>query len=133
MKIAVSLLLLSDEKMLTQFLAHAMVFDLVWILGVIMGNLHWLFALGAFVIISENGKRPVWHFLVVVGMLWAAVDLEFFMGLVFAPMLIFVSLNWLVRIFIKDTSLEKHGMKIIVFLFFLTAFINTFLFDLSGI
>ena len=118
--------------MLTQFLVHAMAFDLVWILGVIMGNLHWLFALGAFVIISKNGKRPVWHFLVIVGLLWAAVDLEFFMSLVFAPMLIFVSLNWVVTIFIKDTSLEKHEMKIIVFLFFLTTFINTFLFNLSG-
>ena len=119
--------------MLIQFLAHAMAFDLVWILGVIMGNLHWLFALGAFVIIAENGKRPVWHFLVTIGLLWAAVDLELFMGLAFVPMLIWVPLDWGVRIFIKDTSLEKHGMKIIVFLFCLGAFINTFLFNLSGV
>ncbi len=119
--------------MLTQFLAHVMTFDLVWILGVIMGNLHWLFALGAFVIIAENGKRPVWHFLVIVGLLWAAVDVEHFMGLAFAPMLVWVPLDWSVRIFTKDTSLEKHGLKIIVIIFFIAAFINTFLFDLSGI
>ena len=118
--------------MLTEFLAHAMAFDLVWIVGLIMGNLHWLFALAAFVIIAEDGKRPVWHFLVIVGLLWAAVDLELFMSLAFAPMLIWVPLDWSVKIFIKDTSLEKHGMKIIVFLFCLMAFINTFLFDFPG-
>ena len=113
---------MSDEKMLIQFLAHAMSFDLVWILGVIIGNLHWLFALGAFVIISENGKRPVWHFLLVIGLLWAAVDLEFFMSLVFVPMLIFVPLNLAVTIFIKDTSLEKHGLKILVTAFLFLTF-----------
>ena len=118
--------------MLTQFLAHAMAFDLVWILGVIMGNLHWLFALGAFVIITNTGKRPVWHFLVTVGLLWAVVDLELFMGLAFVPMLLWIPLDWTVKTFTKDTSLEKHGMKIIVFLFCLLTFINTFLIDLPG-
>jgi len=47
-------------------------------------------------------------------------------------MLIFVPLDWTVKIFTKGTSLEKHGMKIIVFLFCLLAFINTFLIDLPG-
>ena len=119
--------------MLTQFLAHALAFDLVWILGVIMGNLHWLFVLGAYVIIAENGKRPVWHFLVIVGLLWAIVDIEHFMSLAFVPMLIFVPLDWGIRIFIENTSLEKYGLKLIVIVFFILTFINTFLFDLSGI
>ena len=118
--------------MLTEFLAHALAFDLVWIVGLIFNNLHWLFALGAFVVIANNGKRPVWHFLLTIGLLWAIIDLELFMNLAFAPMLIFVPLNWSIRIFTKDTSLEKHGLKIIVVVFLLLAFVNTFLFDFPG-
>ena len=72
-------------------------------------------------------------FLLIIGLLWAAVDIELFMNLAFAPMLVWVPLDWSVRIFTENTSLEKHGLKIIVVLFFLAAFINTFLFDLSGI
>ena len=97
-----------------------------------MGNLHWLFALGAFVIISQNGKRPVWHFLVTVGLLWAILDVEHFMHLAFVPMLIFVPLDWTIKLFIENTSLEKHGLKIIVTTFLLLAFVNTFLFKFPG-
>ncbi len=118
--------------MLTEFLAHAMAFDLVWIVGLIFNNLHWLFALGAFVIIANDGKWPVWHFLVIIALLWAIVDVELFMNLAFFPMLLWVPLDWGIRIFTENTSLEKHGLKIIVFLFCLMAFINTFLFEFPG-
>ena len=118
--------------MLIEFLSHAAALDLGWIVGLILGNLHWLFALGAFVIISHNGRRPVWHFLVIFALLWAIVDMEHFLQLAFVPMLIFVPLDWTIRIFLENTSMEKHILKVIVGVFLLLTCINTFYFSLPG-
>ncbi len=118
--------------MLIEFLSHAAALDLGWIASFILGNLHWVFAFGAFVIISHSGRRPVWHFLVIVALLWAIVDMEHFLQLAFVPMLIFVPLDWSIRIFMENTSMEKHILKIIVLVFLFLTFINTFYFRLPG-
>ena len=118
--------------MLLEFLSHLVSFDFVWIVGFILGNLAWLFALMAFVVISHNSKRPIWHFLLIVALLWAIVDLEHFLQLAFVPLLIFVPLDWGLRIFLENTSLEKHIMKIVVTVFLFLTFINTFYFPLPG-
>jgi len=107
-----------------------MSFDFAWIITFIMGNLHWLFALFVFVVIAHDGKRPIWHFLVVVALLWAIVDIEHFMSLAFVSIIIFVPVDWTTRIFIENTSLAKHELKIIVVIFMVLTFINTFFFNL---
>lgn len=109
-----------------------MSFDLVWIVDFIMANIHWLFAFFMFVIIAQGGKRPVWHFLVVIALLWAIVDLEQFLHLAFVPIIIFVPADWTLRVFLKDTSFEKHELKIIVVVFLLLTFINTYFVKMPG-
>jgi len=110
-----------------------MSFDIAWIVDFIIANLHWLFAFSMFVIIAHNGKRPVWHLLVLVGLLWAIVDLEHLLGLVFVSIIIFVPTDWILRTYLEGTSLQKHELKIIVIVFLLLTFINTFYFKLPGV
>ncbi len=107
-----------------------MSFDFVWIVTFLSNNIHWFFALFMFVVIAHNGKRPIWHFLVIVALLWALVDIENFMHLAFVSIIVFVPVDWTIRLFLENTSLEKHELKIIVFVFLALTFINTFYFNL---
>jgi len=119
-------------KMLMEFLSHALALNLGWIAMLIFGNLHWLFALVAYVLIANNGKRFLWPFLLTMGLLYAVVDIKAMFALVFASMILFIPVNFLLEAFLKNTSLEKHQLKIIVVLFFVFTFTNTFLFRLPG-
>ena|SRR3989344_3543348 len=118
--------------MLLEFLSHAMSFDMVWIASLIMGNLHWLFAISAFVLISNGGKRWLWPFLTMFALLWAIVDFAGIMGWIMVPIIFFtVVVSFLMQIFINGTILEKHSLKIIVVLFLALSFVHTFLFSLE--
>jgi len=118
--------------MLLEFLLHALSFDLGWIAMLILGNLHWVFALFVYVGILSKGKRTVWPFLMLVFSLYAAVDLAGLAGWIFVPILIFIPLNFLLAIYLEGTSLEKHSLKITFFLFFFFTFIHTFYFKFPG-
>ncbi len=118
--------------MLLEFLSRALAFDLVWISELILNNLHWAFILLAYVVIASNGKHGFKNFVFLVLLLYAAVELEQMQGLVFVPLLVFIPVNFVLEIFLKDTALEKHQLKIIVFLFFFVTFIHTFFFRLPG-
>ena len=104
-------------------------FDFPWIAGLVLSNLHWVFALAAFVVISHNGKRSIWQFLIIVAMLYAIVDIGHIGGWIFAPLIIFVPLNFIITLFTESPALLKYQLKIIIFAFFLLAFINTFYFS----
>ena len=84
-----------------------MSFDFAWIFSMIMANLHWLFALFMFAVITHDGKRPIWQFLVVVALLWAIVDIEHFMSLAFVPIIIFVPVDWTIKAF-RHAQLKLH-------------------------
>lgn len=117
--------------MLLEFISHAMAFDLVWIASLIMNNLHWLFALVAYVVIAHNGKRPIWQFLLVITLLWAITDFTGMMGWVMVPLLTFMIISFVMPHFIDGTALEKHSLKITIILFLMLSFVHTFLFNLE--
>jgi hypothetical protein len=118
--------------MLLEFLSHALAFDLAWIASLLLNNLLWVFILLAYVVIASNGKHGFKNFVILTLLLYAAVELEQLQGLIFVPLLIFIPLNFVLEIFLKDTSLEKHQLKIIIFLFFSVTFLHTFFFRLPG-
>lgn len=114
-----------------EFLSHAMTFDLIWIASLIMNNLHWVFALVAYVVIVHNGKRPIWQFLLVVALLWSIVDFVGILGWIMVPILTFMIISFVMPHFIDNTALERHSLKITVILFLALSFIHTFLFSLE--
>lgn len=116
--------------MLFEFLSHLLSFDLVWIASLILNNLHWVFALIAFVVISGNGKRWLWPFLCTIGLLWAIVDFLGIMGWLLVPIATFVIIQFFMTIYFENTRLEKHFLKIVVIVFLTLSFINTFYFHL---
>lgn len=117
--------------MLLEFLSHAMAFDLVWIASLIASNLHWVFALMAYVVIVHKGERPIWQFLLVVALLWAITDFTGMAGWVMIPLLTFVIISFVMPHFIDDTILHKHSTKITVILFLALSFVHTFIFSLE--
>lgn len=115
--------------MLLEFLSHAMSFDLPWIASLIMGNLHWLFALGAFVVIAEKGKKPVWHFLVLIGFLYAFLDVMELGGWIMVPMIILAPLQIGIGLYFEEgTWMQRNFVKVVTVLIFVLSFINTFYF-----
>lgn len=117
--------------MLLEFLSHAMSFDLVWIASLIMGNLHWLFALGAFVVIAEKGKKPVWHFLVLIGFLYAFLDVMELGGWILVPMMLLAPLQISIGLYFEEgTWAQRNFVKIVTVLIFALSFIHTFYFPI---
>lgn len=117
--------------MLLEFLSHAMSFDLAWIASLIMGNLHWVFALGAFVVIAEKGKKPVWHFLVLIGFLYAFVDVMELGGWILVPMMLLVPLQLFIGLYFDEgTWMQRNFVKIVTVLIFALSFIHTFYFPI---
>jgi len=121
------------NKMLLELLSHLLAFDLKWAAMLILGNLHWVFALFAFTFIAEKGKRPVWHFLTVVGLLYAFGDILGITSWVLIPAIIWATFQLFLGIFFhKDSWARKHEIIIIVPFLLITAFINTFFLAFPG-
>ena len=118
--------------MFIEFMSHVLSLDLPWIAGFILGNLHWVFALFAYVIIAGQAKKPVWSFLLLMGGLYAALDIAGLAGWIFVPLLIFLPMNLVISIFLEGTVFQKHATKILWAAFFVLAFINTFYFRFPG-
>lgn len=119
--------------MLLEFLTHAMAFDLAWIVQLVMGNLHWLFALMAFVFIAEKGHRPVWHFLVLIGFLYAFLDVMEMGGWILMPMIILAPFQIGFGLFFKEgTWPQRNFVKILTVLILVLSFVHTFIFTLPG-
>jgi len=120
--------------MLLEFLSHLLSFDFVWIASLIMNNLHWLFALMAFVVIAEKGKRPVWHFLVLIGFLYAFVDVMAIGGWILAPILIMTAFQFFLGLYFPEGSWpQRNFIKIVTVAFFVVSFIHTFFFRLPEV
>ena len=62
--------------MIIEAFTHAFALDLGWFIGMLLGNLHWLFVLIACVFIFMDGKKYVLGFLWLVLILWAFLDFE---------------------------------------------------------
>jgi len=117
-----------------EFISHAMAFDLAWIAGLILGNLHWLFAIAAFVIIAEKGKRPVWHFLVMILFLYAFLDILDLGGWILVPMFFLMALELLIGLYFPVGSwAQRNFVKIVTVLIFTLSFIHTFYFPIPMI
>ncbi|MCX6798647.1 MAG: hypothetical protein NTW59_00950 [Candidatus Diapherotrites archaeon] len=119
--------------MLVEFLSHLLSFDLNWIAGLIMNNLHWLFAFAAFVIIAEKGHKPVWHFLAIVGLLYAFSDILNLAGWILVPFIIALPVQLFVGLFFPEGGwVQKRFAIIVTFLLMALSFINTFYFSFLG-
>ncbi len=116
--------------MVLELLSHLMSFDFVWVAGLVLNNLHWVFAIFAYVFISDGGKKPVWLFLSTIILLYAFVDFFDIAGWVFVPIGLFLIIQFVMTIFFENTSLEKHYLKLVVVVFVVLSFIQTFYFDL---
>ncbi len=117
--------------MLLEFLSHAIAFDLAWIASLILGNLHWVFAIGAFVIIAEKGKKPIWHFLLIMGFLYAFLDVMELGGWILAPLIVLVPIQFFIILYFPEGSWpQRNFVKIVTVLFFALSFIHTFYFRL---
>ena len=120
-------------KMLLETLSHIMAFDFVWVAALILNNLHWVFALFAFAFIEEKGHRPVWHFLLTVGLLYAFSDIMGLAGWILIPAIVYVTFQLAFLIYFPEGSWpRKNFTKIIVVFLFVTAFINTLYFRFPG-
>ena len=119
--------------MLLEFLSHLMSFDLVWIVELVLRNLHWVFAIAAFAVIAEKGKKPVWHFLVLVFFLYAFVDIMEIGGWILVPMLLLMILQLGIGLYFEESSWpQRNYVKIVVVLIFALSFVHTFYFALPG-
>lgn len=115
--------------MLLEFLSHAMAFDLGWIVSLVLGNLHWVFALFAFTIIAEKGKKPVWHFLVLMGFLYAFLDVMELGNWIMIPMLSLFTIELFIGLFFEDgTWMQRNFVKVVTVLIFALSFVHTFYF-----
>ncbi len=113
--------------MLLEFISHALAFDLNWIAALILNNLHWVFALFAFVFIAEKGHRPVWHFLVFTGLLYAFGDILGLTGWILIPFILAGPFQLGIGLYFPEGSWPRRNFTIIVAIFLMvTIFINTF-------
>lgn len=115
--------------MLLELLSHLLSFDFVWVAGLMLNNLHWVFAIFAYVFIAGEGKNSVWAFLSTVILLYAIVDLFGFLAWVFVPVGLFLIVQFVMEIFFENTRLEKHYLTLVVAIFVVASFIQTFYFD----
>lgn len=122
--------------MLLEFLSHAISLDLGWIANLLFTNIHWIFAVFAFVVLADSkggsGKKFVWKFIVTMGLLYAAVDIGSLAGWAFPTQMVFIPINFGITIFTENTRFQKHFIKIVVVVFFLLSFINTFYYSFPG-
>ena len=106
-----------------------MSFDIPWVASLVMGNLHWVFAIFIYVFISSDGKSPLRGFLGTVLLPYAIVDLFAIAAWIFVPVGIFTIVQFIMSIFFENTSLEKHYLKIVVALFVMLGYVHTFYFE----
>ncbi|MBN2067797.1 MAG: hypothetical protein JW744_04985 [Candidatus Diapherotrites archaeon] len=119
--------------MLLEFTSHLLAFDLNWLVMLILGNLHWVFALFAFTFIAEQGKRPVWHFLIAVGGLYAFSDIMGLLGWIFAPFFIIVAFQIFLMAYFPEGSWPRKNFVKIVYVFLpIICFIATFYYIFPG-
>jgi hypothetical protein len=111
--------------MLLEFLARLMSFDIIWIVTFVMGNLHWLFAIGATVYIFYDKKRFLLPFIFTVGLMWAALDFSNVSGWTFTVS-VFLAVYYISRIALIVFASEIKGLKdmlpVVFTLHFLTIF-----------
>ncbi len=114
--------------MLFECLTRLFAFDIGWWTQLFLGNLHWVFAMVAYFVITKGEKAKIFPgFIFLMGMLYALFDFfalsgktSFTRGNMFVWMLFKMPL----LVFISGTALEKHSSKLLIF--FLITF--TFLF-----
>ena len=113
--------------MLIESLSHILAFDLPWVVWLIANNLHWLFALMCFVVIAEKAKKPVWTFLVLIGLLYAFGDLMEFGGWIMPSFLVILPFQFFLGLCFPQGSWVQKRFAILATIFiFVAAFINTF-------
>ncbi len=96
--------------MLVEFLAHLVEFDFIWIVGLIMGNLHWLFAFAAAAYIFFDCKRLVMPFILVVGICWTAGDFSAASGWTWTVP-VFLGIFYISRIAVLTFCVEIKSLK----------------------
>ena len=116
-----------------ELLSHLLSFDLFWVAALMLDNLHWVFAIFAYVFISGGGKKPIWGFLSTVILLYAIVDFFEFTAWVFIPIGLFTVIQFLMTFFFENTRFEKHYLKIVVLVFVTLSFIHTFYLELPWV
>jgi len=115
--------------MFIESMTHILALDLNWLVWLITNNLHWLFALMCFVILAEKSKKPIWTFIVLIGLLYAFVDVMDLGGWIMAPMLIVLPFQLFIGLFFPEGSIFQKKFAIIATIFiFVASFINTFYF-----
>jgi len=82
-----------------------------------------------FVILAEKSKKPIWTFIVLIGLLYAFVDVMDLGGWIMAPMLIVLPFQLFIGLFFPEGSIFQKKFAIIATIFiFVASFINTFYF-----
>lgn len=112
--------------MFLEFLSHAISFDWVWIVELVLNNLAWVFVLAAFAFINHDGKHWFWAFIFLVGLLWVFGDFIRYLGWLMVPFVLFIPLQMAMMTFFKGTRLQKRELPIIVIVFFALAFVFTY-------
>ena len=109
-----------------------MALDFAWIAGLILSNLHWVFALFAAGFLFYDGKKAIMPFLTIVFLLWAFFDFSAVTGWAFA-VAGFIALHYISRVaimtFCEDVEKLRDILPVIFVLQFLTVFVifNIFL------
>ncbi len=119
--------------MIVEALSQLVAGNLSWFVDIVMNNLHWTFALLAFVVITltEVGvkKNHLRNFIFLVGFLYAFSSLADLTGLVLISAGIFLIFQLVILIFWHDSWAKKHPLaqlSFIVFLFLLLSMLVTF-------
>ncbi|MDD5163072.1 MAG: hypothetical protein PHD95_02575 [Candidatus ainarchaeum sp.] len=107
--------------MLFEFFSHLISLDLAWIIGLIMGNLLWLFLLAAYVFITHEGKKVFWGFIFLVGSIWIVLDIFGVWRFEMSPIWLFLVFAIALDFFIANTNWEKHKLTFLLVFFFGTS------------
>ena len=68
--------------MMAQFLQHLLSLGIAWLLNLVLANLFWVFAFFATAYLVLEGKRTLYGFVALCGLIFVAIDFEAGSGLV---------------------------------------------------
>lgn len=118
--------------MILEALSQLLSGNLFWFVEIVLNNLHWVFALFAFVVIAnkELGIGNYYRgFIFLVGLLWAFSSIADLTGLVIFSAGIFLIFQFLIIIFYPPSLAKKHPglqLSVIVTAFLLASMLLTF-------
>lgn len=111
--------------MMLEFISHLVQGDLVWILGLIFSNLHWLFAFAAAVYFFYDRKKLVAPFLLTVALTWVISDFSAVTGWIWAVPA-FLSIFYISRmaliVFCSDMDRLRNILPVVFVVHFLVIF-----------